>query len=1074
MSVRQPSGMDFLEKEFCAGLDQENRILPGLSGSPPSFPRPILETLTQSKENSDMDMTCNDSGTLDPHLPLIPCAKVLAREFLKGLQAEQSGPRLPTAVPPSSDTKFESCMSFTCIDSESKPSKCEDSHMSLSFTCMEPDLHVPTDMPQPTDETTESNVKSTAMKEKAQSHETETAANATRGLPADPQFKDCTECSQQPETTLAGLTHPDKGPECLSSQAGVVAGATVGQGAPEHSKKEKATSSVSHSNLLSASAAVTGSNAPMTLARESKAEKNPDTSDSSTVDWKVQNAATTLNHPNLGENMQLSTYVSHPMSITCEEGVLPSHSSPSSDMQLTTYDSHPMSMTCAENTALVKQYRDTTALSHQSSRNEVQPTCTTHETHLMSMTCAECEIPSHEATEMSHPHSNTGVQLTTYESHLMSMTCNESISEPDAHNSTYTIVPCTTDNECQVEVETTNPTSPSDGDKFDSSSHSAPTVPTSTVETSLQSALPSIPVRKTTVLDPFRRPHLPPKLAKHSLSKAKPSGKPLVMASPVLCTPQKTPLLLPPQGNASWLSLGIHTPSGPLHTSLYTRSTARHIVPPADGSKSQWSSRTPGGTTLSNLPQKSIGDVVSQGAATAGSSHARQSQTESNGEEERETQELCSKATDMLPDNSESVGNAVAPQAFTECTDGDASLPSATETSHAVPSTLHTTTTLSDITTLGTSSTAEGLSNSGWESDSPGRTNWLNCQATGTNDTCNFSLVSVSPENETSAVSDNTADSATPEPTRHVPQLSIVTPQGHRSLSQFWMPEEEAATIVRETKPALTISQLGKALQSLKSNAKGFVNKSLVVETPEAVPVEPAAADPHKLPTLDWSMHISSRAEVSQANMSMQLGQSVMMSPSAFNRLLGALKSEKSMFADSIHVSSPPEMYPKSADLPTSEQAGPHSCSPLACACACTSETPQTETFTLSSGDTFHGSPKLQSCEETNTANVAVESPLTPDTASVQCEVAPNECDNENVDEIVSEEGPEAVLSSMSTPVPQSETDTPSISQREQKLSSKSFGSYLQELHSRLVHLQESMYMYNSTLHPLSCDLHRE
>ena len=98
-----------------------------------------------------------------------------------------------------------------------------------------------------------------------------------------------------------------------------------------------------------------------------------------------------------------------------------------------------------------------------------------------------------------------------------------------------------------------------------------------------------------------------------------------------------------------------------------------------------------------------------------------------------------------------------------------------------------------------------------------------------------------------------------------------------------------------------SLSQLKKAVKSLKDDANHCKDETMVVETPEAIPVKRRNAMKDVSPTPGLGRVIA--AEVSQESLQSPLGQSVMMSPNAFSKFLGALKCDKSMSANSFYVS---------------------------------------------------------------------------------------------------------------------------------------------------------------------------
>ena len=102
-----------------------------------------------------------------------------------------------------------------------------------------------------------------------------------------------------------------------------------------------------------------------------------------------------------------------------------------------------------------------------------------------------------------------------------------------------------------------------------------------------------------------------------------------------------------------------------------------------------------------------------------------------------------------------------------------------------------------------------------------------------------------------------------------------------------------------------SLSQLKKTVESLKNDENQCKDKTILVETPEAIPLKRSNPMKDVSPTLDVTA-----AEVSQESM---LGQSVMMSPSAFTKFLGALKCDKSMNANSFYAS-PTQLVEGSAE----------------------------------------------------------------------------------------------------------------------------------------------------------------
>ena len=470
------------------------------------------------------------------------------------------------------------------------------------------------------------------------------------------------------------------------------------------------------------------------------------------------------------------------------------------DMQLTTYQSCAMSMTCVEDTM---------------SKNATEVLTSSEEKQQLG------SPPSDEATNQLHPstmHSHTGTdskkQLQSCAMNTEGGSVEQGKAEVQKHSTDLNV---TTSNNPKVT--------------------SSQTVNTTTVS--------------ATMVGQFKPPSFPPNSYKANQLQNRSVGKPLIVASSVMRTPQCTPSFLPTQRP------GLPTPLGPssaLYSQLRSKPRPTHKV------------NHP--LAVVHLPSHTVQNTTTspEGCHQGSTSSAHNDSSHLMSKPEGEPQSDC--LSDGKP----------VPSAR-----GDNDGPAETGLSHQDETAIPQGNTTSD--------------------------NWLQATIDGS-----FSLICSSPEScHSPSAEDVTVQSNMPVVSSQVGEMSKdILPSPFLSVTQKPPSGTEVLSDLHHhkatTKP-LEMLLLRNTVENLRANAEKNEDDSVLVQTPKVAPLE---QNP-ELQNTESSMLLGlGAADVSHPfhlsfSESALTQQSLTMSPSAFSKFLTALKCNKSMCGESLLIVPPPE-----------------------------------------------------------------------------------------------------------------------------------------------------------------------
>ena len=475
------------------------------------------------------------------------------------------------------------------------------------------------------------------------------------------------------------------------------------------------------------------------------------------------------------------------------------------DMQLTTYQSCAMSMTCVEDT----MSKDATEVLTTSEKKQQLGS-----------------LPLDEATNQLHPstmHSQSG---TDSNKQLQSCAMNTVVQEGGSMEQ---------QEKAELQTDSTDLNVTTNKPKV----------------TSSQAAVFNTTTLSATTVDQFKPPSFPPNSYKANQLQNRSVGKPLIVASSVMRTPQYTPSFLPSQRPGFPTPLG---PSSALYTQLRNKPRPSHKV------------NHP--LAVVHLPSHTV-----QGTTT-NPEGCHQGSTSSAHDD---SCHLMSKLeSEPLVAQSDHLSD-------------DKPVPSAT------------------IDNSGPAET--GLSHQGETTLPQGNTssdNWLQATIDGS-----FSLICSSPEScHSPSAGDVTIQSYVPVPSSQVGKvLKEILPSPSLSVTQKPPTSTAVLSGLHHHKAPLETSLLRKTVENLKANAEQKEDDSVLIQTPKVVPLE----QNRDLQDTESSMHLGiGTADVSHPfhlsfSESALMQQSLAMSPSAFSKFLTALKCNKSMCGESLLMIPPPE-----------------------------------------------------------------------------------------------------------------------------------------------------------------------
>ena len=475
------------------------------------------------------------------------------------------------------------------------------------------------------------------------------------------------------------------------------------------------------------------------------------------------------------------------------------------DMQLTTYQSCAMSMTCVEDT-MSKDAMEVLTISEKKQQLG--------------------SLPLDEATNQLHPSTIHPQSGTDSNKQLQSCAMNTVVQEGGSM-----------EQQEKAELQT-------DSTDLDVTTNK-PKV------TSSQAAVFNTTTVSATTVDQFKPPSFPPNSYKANQLQNRSVGKPLIVASSVMRTPQCTPSFLPSQRPGFPTPLG---PSSALYTQLRNKPRPSHKV-----NHPLAVVHLPGHTVQGTTTNPEGCHQGSTSSAHDDSSHLMS---------KLESEPLVAQS-DHLSD--------------------DKPVPSAT------------------IDNSGPAET--GLFYQGETTLPQGNTssdNWLQATIDGS-----FSLICASPEScHSPSAGDVTIQSNVPVPSSQVGKvLKEILPSPSLSVTQ--KPPSSTAVLsgLHHHKAPLETSLLRKTVENLKANAEQKEDDSVLIQTPKVVPLE----QNRDLQDTESSMHLGiGTADVSHPfhlsfSESALMQQSLAMSPSAFSKFLTALKCNKSMCGESLLMIPPPE-----------------------------------------------------------------------------------------------------------------------------------------------------------------------
>ena len=473
------------------------------------------------------------------------------------------------------------------------------------------------------------------------------------------------------------------------------------------------------------------------------------------------------------------------------------------DMQLTTYQSCAMSMTCVEDT----MSKDATEVLTSSEKKQ--------------------QLPSDEATNRLHAstmHSQTG---TDSNKQLQSCAMNTVAREGGSVEQ---------QEKAELQKDSTDLNVTTNKPK---------------VTSSRASAFNTTTVSATTV-DQFKPPSFPPNSYKANQLHNRSVGKPLIVASSVMRTPQCTPSFLPTQRPGFPTPLG---PSSALYTQLRNKPRPSHKV------------NHP--LAVIHLPSHTVQGTTTNPEGCHQGSTSSAHDDSSHLMSKLESEPLVAQS-DRLSD--------------------DKPVPSATSDNGGPAET--------GLTHQGETTLPQGNTSSD---------NWLQATIDGS-----FSLICSSPEScHSPSAEDVTIQSNVPvASSRQVGKvLKEILPSPSLSVTQ--KPPSSTAVLsgLHHHKAPLETSLLRNAVENLRANAEQKEDDSVLIQTPKVVPLE---QNP-ELQDTESSMHLGiGTADVSHPfhlsfSESALMQQSLAMSPSAFSKFLTALKCNKSMCGGSLLMIPPPE-----------------------------------------------------------------------------------------------------------------------------------------------------------------------
>ena len=409
----------------------------------------------------------------------------------------------------------------------------------------------------------------------------------------------------------------------------------------------------------------------------------------------------------------------------------------------------------------------------------------------------------------------------------------------------------------------------------------------------------------------------PPNLSRSNALKSRAANKCLVMASPSSHPPMSTPTFLP--GSLSFLGAG--TPLGPfsnLYGSSYKGSSLLHTLGASGALITPRGNCTPGlPSSLVTVPvSPALGhplevepegthDMEYSSQATRGGANVTMVVSHTPAKDVQFTSTIQAKLPEVEPRSSSPARNGnvtmtISPEPI------ERGIPHQITARHDQPSSSN-----SDISILTKGfPTASHLKESSTYNPTTGAatssctttTGWLNEES--------FSLVEASP---------NTSDRSSEHITSRAVNMSPVqtTFLSHLKTRMPNYSPKSRKPLSEESKRGV-ISELRKQVESVTMNAEMGHNDTLKVATPECVPIE--RKEPQNLSVQISPNPLELSHHVNQSNA--LLGQSVMMSPTAFTKFITALKCDKTICVDGSPLPSPEMKEHPSFSLESRERVG--------------------------------------------------------------------------------------------------------------------------------------------------------